>query len=65
MTMIKRNDGHRDLTRFQNTLHEARADGRISGSEKADLKRAFAQLEPGEKQQVAPKKLQQPRGVHR
>ncbi|MBI2373512.1 MAG: hypothetical protein HYV07_05880 [Deltaproteobacteria bacterium] len=59
MTTIKRNDGHRDLARFQSTLHESKADGHISGAEKAELKRAFAQLEPGEKQLVAPKK--QPR----
>ncbi len=55
MSSLKKIDGHRDLSKYQTTLQKAKSDGRIDPNEKAALKKAFAQLEPGEKKLVAPK----------
>lgn len=41
---------HLDFAKFKNTVKDAREDGKVTKSEREDIKEAYSKLEPGEKQ---------------
>ena len=45
-------DGHGDLRQFRQLVRDAKSDGNVTKSEHARIRRAFNQLEPGEKKAV-------------